>query len=91
MYYIDHELQLKETQKPIPKDNEVLIRICAFGINRPDIYQRKGQYPAPKDASPILGLEVAGIVEHAPPHPHLKKVMLLWHSPMVVVMPNMYV
>lgn len=83
MYYIDHELQLKETQKPIPKDNEVLIRICAFGINRPDIYQRKGQYPAPKDASPILGLEVAGIVEHAPSSSSFKKgdaVMALTHG-----------
>jgi len=45
---------------PIPKANEVLIRVYAAGINRPDILQRQGLYPAPADASPILGLEVAG-------------------------------
>lgn len=45
---------------PAPKTNEVLIRVHAAGINRPDILQRQGLYPAPVDASPILGLEVAG-------------------------------
>jgi putative PIG3 family NAD(P)H quinone oxidoreductase len=38
----------------------VLIRVCAAGINRPDILQRQGLYPPPADASPILGLEVSG-------------------------------
>ncbi len=45
---------------PVPKANEVLIRVHAAGINRPDILQRQGLYPPPADASPILGLEVAG-------------------------------
>lgn len=43
-------------------DHEVLIEVAALGINRPDLLQRSGLYPAPADASPILGLEVAGTV-----------------------------
>jgi NADPH2:quinone reductase len=52
---------------PKPKAHEVLIKVEAIGINRPDILQRKGHYPPPKGASPILGLEIAGtIVEVGP-------------------------
>lgn len=47
---------------PAPKDDEVLIRVEAAGVNRPDIQQRKGAYPPPPGASPILGLEAAGEV-----------------------------
>ena len=47
---------------PEPRPNEVLIRVLAAGVNRPDIQQRLGAYPPPPDASPILGLEVAGEV-----------------------------
>lgn len=49
---------------PLPelKPEEVLIRVMAAGINRPDVQQRKGAYPPPPDASPILGLEAAGEV-----------------------------
>lgn len=49
-------------KKPLPvlKDGEVLVRVAAVGVNRPDVSQRQGSYPPPKDASPILGLEVAG-------------------------------
>lgn len=45
---------------PVPKDDEVLIRVMAAGVNRPDVMQRQGLYPPPPGASPILGLEVAG-------------------------------
>ncbi len=45
---------------PSPGAGEALIRVMAAGINRPDIMQRKGLYPPPADASPVLGLEVAG-------------------------------
>lgn len=45
---------------PAPGRGEVLIRVLAAGVNRPDIAQRKGLYPPPPGASPILGLEVAG-------------------------------
>ncbi|OHV85639.1 NAD(P)H-quinone oxidoreductase [Ensifer sp. LCM 4579] len=41
---------------------DILIRVEAFGVNRPDVLQRKGDYPPPPGASPILGLEVAGEV-----------------------------
>jgi NADPH2:quinone reductase len=47
---------------PSPKPDEVLIRVQAAGVNRPDIAQRQGSYPPPPGASPILGLEVAGEV-----------------------------
>ncbi|PDS75149.1 NAD(P)H-quinone oxidoreductase [Rhizobium sp. L43] len=45
---------------PVPGHGEVLVRAEAVGINRPDVAQRQGSYPAPRDASPILGLELAG-------------------------------
>ena len=47
---------------PQPRDDEVLIRVQAAGVNRPDVQQRKGSYPPPPNASPLLGLEVAGEV-----------------------------
>jgi NADPH2:quinone reductase len=47
---------------PQPRAGEVLIRVEAAGVNRPDVQQRKGSYPPPPDASPLLGLEVAGEV-----------------------------
>ena len=57
-------LYIGEAQKPIINDNEVLIKVTAAGVNRPDILQRQGGYPPPKGASEILGLEVSGkIVE----------------------------
>lgn len=47
---------------PLPqvRAGELLLRVEAAGVNRPDVLQRQGAYPPPKDASPILGLEVAG-------------------------------
>ena len=47
---------------PRPAPGEVLIRVLAAGVNRPDVQQRKGAYPPPPGASPLLGLEVAGEV-----------------------------
>ena len=47
---------------PSPRPDEVLIRVLAAGVNRPDVMQRQGLYPPPRGASPILGLEVAGEV-----------------------------
>jgi NADPH2:quinone reductase len=55
-------LELATLPVPQPRANEVLIRVHAAGVNRPDVQQRKGLYPPPADASPILGLEVAGEV-----------------------------
>ena len=47
---------------PQPREGEVLIRVAAAGVNRPDVAQRMGAYPPPPGASPHLGLEVAGEV-----------------------------
>ncbi len=47
---------------PQPKAGEVLIKVAATGVNGPDLMQRKGLYPAPADASDLLGLEVSGEV-----------------------------
>ncbi len=47
---------------PAPKPGEVLIEVAFAGVNRPDCLQRSGAYPPPADASPIVGLEVAGRV-----------------------------
>lgn len=47
---------------PVPAAGEILIRVEAAGINRPDVAQRQGTYPPPKGASPVPGLEVAGTV-----------------------------
>jgi len=48
--------------RPQPAADEVLIRVLAAGVNRPDVAQRQGKYPPPPNASPLLGLEVAGEV-----------------------------
>src|SRR6476659_7296669 len=55
-------LALDETATPAPKPGEVLIEVDYAGVNRPDCIQRAGHYPPPPDASPIIGLEVAGAV-----------------------------
>ena len=55
-------LAIATTAVPRPAPDEVLIRVRAAGVNRPDVAQRKGIYPPPPGASPILGLEVAGEV-----------------------------
>jgi len=53
-------LQLAETNIPVPDSGQVLIKVAAAGVNRLDILQRKGFYPAPPGASDIPGVEVAG-------------------------------
>jgi NADPH2:quinone reductase len=55
---------LVPTSLPLPEvgDSDVLVRVLAAGVNRPDVLQRQGLYPVPSDASPLPGLEVAGEV-----------------------------
>jgi len=53
-------LQLCERPMPVLKAGEVLIKVHAAGINRPDVLQRMGKYPVPPGASDLPGLEVAG-------------------------------
>jgi NADPH2:quinone reductase len=60
---------LRPATAPVPRPaaDEVLIRVHAAGVNRPDVAQRQGSYPPPPGASPILGLEVSGEVVAAGP------------------------
>lgn len=56
-------LQIHERETPIPATSEVLIKVHAAGVNRPDVFQRKGNYPPPPGApQDIPGLEVAGVI-----------------------------
>lgn len=55
-------LRAQEMARPEPGVGEVLVKIAAAGVNRPDVLQRQGLYPPPKGASPIPGLEIAGEV-----------------------------
>jgi putative PIG3 family NAD(P)H quinone oxidoreductase len=61
-------LYLGEVETPKPQAGQVLIRVMATSVNRPDIVQRQGHYPAPPGESEILGLEVAGVVEEVGVH-----------------------
>ncbi|ABD69223.1 Alcohol dehydrogenase, zinc-binding [Rhodoferax ferrireducens T118] len=56
-------LRLGERPMPVPGVGELLIRVAASGVNRPDVLQRTGNYPVPSGASDIPGLEVAGVIE----------------------------
>jgi len=56
-------LRLGERPMPVAGAGEVLIRVSASGVNRPDVLQRTGNYPVPPGASDIPGLEVAGVIE----------------------------
>ena len=55
-------LRLTERPTPVPAAGEVLIRVAASGVNRPDVLQRKGLYPVPHGASDLPGLELAGTI-----------------------------
>ena len=58
-------LRLVEMDTPKPAADEVLVRVAACGVNRPDVLQRKGHYPPPPGASQVPGLEIAGeVVAH---------------------------
>ncbi len=56
-------LRMGERPVPVPGAGELLIRVAASGVNRPDVLQRTGNYPVPPGASDIPGLEVAGVIE----------------------------
>lgn len=56
-------MKIGQYQKPEPKEYELLVKIKATALNRADLMQKAGTYPPPEGASPILGLEMAGIVE----------------------------
>jgi NADPH2:quinone reductase len=56
-------LQLAQRPLPVAGAGEVLVRVTASGVNRPDVLQRTGHYPVPPGASDIPGLEIAGVIE----------------------------
>lgn len=62
------QLIFREVERPKPKSFEILVRVKAASINRADLMQRAGKYPPPQGASPILGLDIAGVVEEVGPH-----------------------
>ena len=74
--YIDIEspqhLKLKTDNSLTPGTDEVVIAVTYAGINRADLLQRAGLYPPPEDASPVMGLEVAGIVSAVGPGSRLR-------------------
>lgn len=77
-------LVLDTVPVPEPKAGEVLVRVAAAGVNRPDVLQRQGKYPVPPGASPLPGLEICGeVVDNGGGTVRLKKgdrVMALTHG-----------
>jgi putative PIG3 family NAD(P)H quinone oxidoreductase len=59
----DKSVSVGQADKPEPRAGEVLIKVAYAGINRADLLQRRGNYPVPPGASPILGMEVSGVIE----------------------------
>ena len=55
-------LTLGDFEKPMLNPGEVLVKVAASGLNRADLVQRRGAYPPPKGASPIMGLEISGTI-----------------------------
>lgn len=60
-------LTVGEVEKPKPAEGQVLVKVVATSINRPDLVQREGKYPPPPGDSEILGLEVSGTIEELGP------------------------
>ncbi len=60
-------LGVGEVERPRPGEGQVLVKVAATSINRPDLVQREGKYPPPPGDSEILGLEVAGTIEELGP------------------------
>src|SRR5687768_7396822 len=60
-------LRLVERPVPEPAQGEILVRVAAAGVNRPDLLQREGKYPPPPGVSDLPGLEIAGHVEAVGP------------------------
>ena len=58
----DYRLVLDDSPRPEPGPGEVLIKVAAAGLNNADLLQARGHYPPPPGASPILGMEVSGII-----------------------------
>ncbi|TPX37709.1 hypothetical protein SmJEL517_g00536 [Synchytrium microbalum] len=57
------DMYIGDAPKPVPGPDSLLVKVKAFALNRADTLQRRGGYPAPAGSSPIMGLELSGIVE----------------------------
>ena len=66
-------LQLELRPRPVPGEGEILVRVEAAGVNRPDVLQRQGRYPVPPGVTDVLGLEVAGEVAALGAHTSLHR------------------
>ncbi len=55
-------LEVREAERPTPGDGQVLVKVAATSVNRPDLVQREGKYPPPAGESDILGLEASGTI-----------------------------
>ncbi|KAI6166639.1 quinone oxidoreductase putative [Pisolithus thermaeus] len=60
-------LYIGETEKPVPEEGQVLVKVVAFGLNGMDLLQREGKYPLPPGTSTILGVEFSGRVDYLGP------------------------
>ena len=58
----EYRLRLAEAEEPVPGAGQVLIKVAAAGLNHADMLQAEGGYPPPPGASPILGMEVSGVI-----------------------------
>jgi NADPH:quinone reductase-like Zn-dependent oxidoreductase len=63
-------LYVDEKPKPEPGNDEALVRIKAFGLNRMDLLEREGKYPLPPQAPGIMGVEFSGVIESFGPNTH---------------------
>jgi NADPH2:quinone reductase len=67
-------LEIQMRPRPVPSDSEVLVRVEAAGVNRPDVHQRQGNYPPPPGVTDVLGLEIAGEVVRLGPNAAVHRV-----------------
>jgi NADPH2:quinone reductase len=67
-------LVLELRPRPVPSEGEILIRVEAAGVNRPDVHQRQGHYPPPPGVTDVLGLEIAGEVVALGPNARIHRV-----------------
>ena len=61
------DLVWTDVPNPVIKENEVLVKICAAGVNRADLLQRQGKYPSPPGCPEWMGLEISGIIQECGP------------------------
>ncbi len=67
-------LEIQMRPRPVPAEGELLIRVEAAGVNRPDVHQRQGHYPPPAGVTDVLGLEIAGEVAALGPNARVHRI-----------------